>query len=526
MSLFRRVWQAVGSWGRRGGAPNKERRRAGVAVEQLDHRRLLSVNFTGNVTTDFPATNRPGVVVLPADGPPDQVARPSESLEPLIKVSGFAVTAIRVAYDPADDTLNFGLEQPINPNLGLPVIAGDADNSGVQGPANPDSGTVDPNIPGADTTFLDPPDLDGSEYMGVFLDLNNDKVADVVAGKSPDDPNVPKLYQVALAVPRPNSIMGPAFGAPLPSNTGNVYLVNDPRHGGFEFAINNFSTLFGAFNGGRAPTAQDVLNVGAAAGSSDDPGVSETFISFKATTVGEITPPPPTPPPPPVCPPLEPPIMINPHQQRHVNTAHPTDVRVAIFGSAGFDVRQIVPESLRLGGAGPILSLPPRRINRDKYPDQTFVFKGSDISLPPGIVDAVLTGTLRDGQAFRSTFEIFNRDDSFYTARQVAARDSRQERAGAPGDLTPAQRRLLRQEMVDRALAGERPGLAARRERERVVQEVAVGTGPTVSIPMTHPQNAPKSVETGTVNIRTRPGHGPVKPRKLRIDTRGAARSG
>ena len=31
-------------------------KRPAVAVEQLDHRQLLSVNFTGNVATDFPAT--------------------------------------------------------------------------------------------------------------------------------------------------------------------------------------------------------------------------------------------------------------------------------------------------------------------------------------------------------------------------------------------------------------------------------------------------------------------------------------
>jgi len=40
-------------------------RYAGIAMEQLDHRQLLSVNFTGNVPIDFPATQSPGVVVLP-----------------------------------------------------------------------------------------------------------------------------------------------------------------------------------------------------------------------------------------------------------------------------------------------------------------------------------------------------------------------------------------------------------------------------------------------------------------------------
>ena len=37
-------------------AVRRPARRAGVAMEQLDHRQLLSVNFTGIVATDFPAT--------------------------------------------------------------------------------------------------------------------------------------------------------------------------------------------------------------------------------------------------------------------------------------------------------------------------------------------------------------------------------------------------------------------------------------------------------------------------------------
>ena len=64
MSLFARLLQAVRSWRRRRGGP-KTVRYAGIAMEQLDHRQLLSVNFTGNVPIDFPATQSPGVVVLP-----------------------------------------------------------------------------------------------------------------------------------------------------------------------------------------------------------------------------------------------------------------------------------------------------------------------------------------------------------------------------------------------------------------------------------------------------------------------------
>ena len=73
-------------------------------MELLDHRQLLSVNFTGIVTNDFPASQQPGVVVLP-DNP--NVLHPviPPSLSSLVKVSGFDINGIRVTYTPADDTL-------------------------------------------------------------------------------------------------------------------------------------------------------------------------------------------------------------------------------------------------------------------------------------------------------------------------------------------------------------------------------------------------------------------------------------
>ncbi len=58
MYLFSRLFQAARAW-RNSGRP-KTAKRSAVAVEQLDHRQLLSVNFTGNVATDFPATKSPG----------------------------------------------------------------------------------------------------------------------------------------------------------------------------------------------------------------------------------------------------------------------------------------------------------------------------------------------------------------------------------------------------------------------------------------------------------------------------------
>ena len=93
----------------------------------------------------------------------------------------------------------------------------------------------------------------------------------------------------------------------------------------------------------------------------------------------------------PTCPPLEPPVLINPHHGSHINTAHPTDIRVNVFGQARFDVTKIIPSTVHLGGASPIFSFT-RHINKDPYLDATFVFRGTDVKLPPGIIDAHVTG--------------------------------------------------------------------------------------------------------------------------------------
>jgi hypothetical protein len=503
MSLFQSFLKAVRSWRRRRGGP-KTPQRAEVTVERLDHRQLLSVNFTGNVATDFPATQTPGVVILDADAN-DQIAQPDANLASLIRVSGFAVNAVRVTYDPADDTLNFGLEQPNNQKTGRVVMAGDADNNG-------DTGTVDPAVSAIDPSFSDPPDLGGTETMAVFLDLNSDGVADIVAGKDPNDPSVPKPYQVALAIPSPIPGARPTFGAPLPDNTGNFYLVNSPLHPAFEFNITGFSGLFAAFNGGQAPTEESLISIGAFAGSTQDGSSSETFISFKTTPFGPTILPNP-------CPPLEPPVIINPHQHRHINTAHPTAVRVAIFGSAGFNVNQIVPDSVTLGGATPVLNLPSRRINRDKYPDKVFIFRGTDIDLPPGVVDAVVSGMLQDGTPFRSTFEVFNRDESFYAPRLQAVQEARRERIGPIADLIPIQRQILRSELVDRALGGARDDDGpATAPQGGTIEPVAVGSGPVVSIPMTHKRRHAAAADDNVVSIPTREGQSALKPRKLRVD--------
>ena len=308
----------------------------------------------------------PGVVVLP-DNP--AVTHPviAPDLAPIIRVSGFDITGIRATYTPADDTLSIGIEQPPSGQPGRPgpVIAGDADNNG-------DSGTVNPDVLALRPAFRDFPDLGSSETIAAFLDLRNTGYADVVAGFAFDDPRTPKPYQVARAIVNTDAPpTEPDFGAPLPGNTGNVYLVNSPDHPNLEFSITNFSQLYQSITG-QALTAESRFSIGAFGGSADDIGISSAFFPQQSVRLGDLTPP--GPPPPPVCPPVSPPVLINPHGNRHINTAHPTNIRVSILGSSGFDATQIDPATVRLGGATPISSF-----NRQGQPRRV---RGCDLRLP------------------------------------------------------------------------------------------------------------------------------------------------
>lgn len=415
MSLFQKLIQAVQTWRRRRGGPRTPQR-AGVALERLDHRQLLSVNFTGNVAVDFPATQQPGVVVL-NDNP--GVVHPliPPTIAPLVKVSGLDINGIRLTYTANDDVLSIGLEQPLSqqPTHPGPVIAGDTDNNG-------DSASVSPAVLALEPAFKDFADLGGSETMGAFLSLKPDGLPTVVAGIS-NDVGGSKLYQVADAVVNPMIPTAiPGFGAPHPGNTGNVYLVNDPNHPNFEFAIDHFSQLY-LQETGKPLTPDTTFKVGAFGNSNDDDGISEAFFPGQDVRFGDTIQPAPPP-----CPPQSPKILVNPHQHRHINTAHPTKIRVNVFGTSGFDAAQIDPATVRLGGATPIESFT-RDINRDEFLDATFVFRGTDVHLPPGITQADVTGQLRNGTQFESKTTVFNRDASFYTPAQRAQQQARWDAA-------------------------------------------------------------------------------------------------
>jgi hypothetical protein len=423
MSLFSRVLTAVRSWCRAPGGP-KSSRRAGVSVEHLDHRQLLSTYFSGNVKTDFPVTTQPGVVTLANTAPPVTI---SPDIAPIVKVTGWDVADVRVSYTASDDTLSVGLDQPASGQPGRTgeVVAGDPDNNGNDGTVSEAVALV------KGSGFQDFPDFGGSEYMGVFLDLKGTGYADVVAGYSGTDPRSPKQFQVAQAVVDTSSPpTTPGFGTELPQFEGNVYKVNSPAHPNLEFSIAHFSALYAAETG-HALAADSVVKIGEFGGSGQDLGIGESFYPEQPFALGAATVPEHE------CPPASPPVIINPHSNRHVNTAHPDLIRVNVLGSSGFDVSKIEPGTVRLGGATPAFAFD-RHINRDEYPDATFVFKGTDVTLPRGFTEAAVSGDLTDGTTFSSSVRVFNRDRSFYGPNQIAAQEAREAARAARHGTAPA----------------------------------------------------------------------------------------
>jgi hypothetical protein len=403
MFLISKLLQAARTWRQRRTGP-KTARRTAVAVEQLHHRQLLSVNFTGNVVVDFPATKQPGVVVFNSSNTPN-IQHPiiPPNLQPLIPVSGFDISEIRVSYDATSDTLSVGFNQPpanpSNPASG-PVIAGDADDNGNAGTVNP---AVEAAAPGFTEFFA----LGGPEMMAAFLDLTGSGIPGVVAGFSPNapaptptDPAPPKPYEVAIAIPNMSNPHGiPTFGTPLPGNTGDVYLFNSAAHPNLEFSITHFAQLY-LSETGKVLTPSSVIGIGGFAGSPDDIGISDAFFPESTFTLSQATLPPPNPPP-------SPPILINPHEHRIIDTSHRDLVRVTIFGTSGFDVAQINPATVELDSVHAIAHVN-RKFHRDEFLAATYVFLANQLSLPEGLTTATLTGKTFSGVTFVTQKDVLN----------------------------------------------------------------------------------------------------------------------
>jgi hypothetical protein len=403
MFSFFKLLQSAGMWRHRRNGPKTAKRHT-VAVEQLDHRQLLSVNFTGNVPIDFPATQQPGVVVFNSSNTPGiQLPIIPPNLQPLIPVSGFAVSEIRVSYDAATDRLSIGLNQPpanpSNPSSGS-VIAGDADDNG-------NAGTVNPAVQAAAPGFTEFFALGGPETMATFLNFNGTDIPQIVAGFSntpppptATDPAPQKPYQVALAIPNMGNPAGvPSFGTPLPAFAGNVYLNNSATHPNLEYTIDHFSQLY-QMETGKPLTSTSVIGIGGFAGSPDTIGVSDSFFPLNTFTISQATAPPPNPVP-------SPPILINPHEHRIIDTRHRDLIRVSIFGSSGFRVKDINPSTVELDGAHAIAHIT-RKVRRNEFPFATYVFVADQVNLPSGFTTATLTGQTKTGVTFESQKDVLN----------------------------------------------------------------------------------------------------------------------
>jgi hypothetical protein len=416
MSLISKFLHAVRTW-RRHRSP-KTTKRSAVAVERLDHRQLLSVNFTGNVTTDFPVSQSPGVVIFNGSNSTSPITLPiiPSYLSAVVPQSGYAINQIAVSYDAQDDTLSVGLgsppANPANPSSGE-VIAGDADG-------NENAGNVNPAVLALDPTFTELPALEGDGIeMGAFLDLSDSGTPDVVAGFSPNQPPLPpnmsppppgvpnpaapKPYQVALAIPSGNPNVPPSWGTLLPNNTGNVYLFNSPAHPNLEFSITHFSQLY-LQETGHALTPSSVIGIGAFGGSNTDGGISKSFFPENTFTLAQATVP---------ATPSEPspPILINPHEHRIIDTHHRDLIRVSIFGTSGFPVSQINPATVELDGAHAIAHVT-RKVQRDEFPFATYAFVADQLSLPAGLTTATLTGETYSGVTFSTQKDVLNIPDS------------------------------------------------------------------------------------------------------------------
>jgi hypothetical protein len=370
-------------------------------MEQLDNRQLLSVNFTGVVPTDFPATQVPGVVTIfpdftnPATSEPVfSTVPPGPQLQNIIKVTGFNIQDIRVTYTPDDDTLSFGIDQPQSINQPGEVIAGDSDNNG-------DWGTVNPAVLALDPTFPDQAAWGGTKNMGVFLNTATPgTTAQVAAGFSGDPPTdgTGKPYQVYV----PGDASAPqdvGTGTLLPQFTGSVHTVNSNANGNLEFSITHFSQLYQEF-AGKPLTPNTVIYVGGFAGYPLNTAFSKAFIPSQPVLISAATLPS-------TVPPASPPILINPHEHRVIDTSHRDLVRVYILGTSGFNVTTINPATVELNGALPIAHYT-RHFPHSEFLNEVFVFVGSDIHLPAGYTTATFTAQTFSGQQITTSKQVLN----------------------------------------------------------------------------------------------------------------------
>ena len=140
--------------------------------------------------------------------------------------------------------------------------------------------------------------------------------------------------------------------------------------------------------------------MGGFAGSTEDLTVTKAFFPSQPVHISAATLPS-------TCPPASPPILINPHEHRVIDTSHRDLVRVYVQGTSGFDVTTINPATVELNGACPIAHFT-RHFPHSEFLVATYVFVGSDIHLPAGYTTATFTAQTFSGQQITTSKQVLN----------------------------------------------------------------------------------------------------------------------
>lgn len=220
-----------------------------------------AINFTGNVETDFPTSNKSVNLVLDYNGSTGDVAQP-QWMTNEGKINGWNVQDVRLVYDKTTDIMYVGMNY-----FG---VAGDVDGNGVVG-----TSTTQFKAAGG----LELPAIGGRSSITVGFGPNlQGAVPVIVAGISGDKSQAgpgENGFNVATAIP--GASLGMNYGANLPTNQGTLF------NGGpdFEFTINNFSKLSGI-------NVSNGLGLTFYSGSPDDMLVGEDTMPYY--TIGQLNP--------------------------------------------------------------------------------------------------------------------------------------------------------------------------------------------------------------------------------------------
>jgi hypothetical protein len=212
--------------------------------------------FTGNVANDFPVTDDPTspyIYIPDNNGTPD--VPQAQWMTSQGKINGWDVKDMRMFYDQTSDTMYVGLN--------FFGVAGDADGNGVVGTSTDQFKS---------TGGLEMAGIGGNATVTVGFGPNvSGARPTVVAGISAQKASQtgPGLNGFSVAEAIPKVEMGYNYGAQLTDNQGELY-ASGP---GFEFTINNFSTLPGI-------NLQSGLGVTFYAGSADDIVVGEDSMPY------------------------------------------------------------------------------------------------------------------------------------------------------------------------------------------------------------------------------------------------------